>query len=197
MAKSQIHKRRNFMNVSEERVRGTNIRRIADKARDKYPLIPKGWGMGRVSNGHGFYINHAGTRDLGQFDATDPVQRTEAECVSRRQVLQLMAGRCISATHVAASAGKSMGNCVATGHAAGLAAALSARKKCSPRDLPVAQLQAALRADEVDLNRGGDEQADLVNLRMNTISSTKRRLRFHNRYTLMSLPLASLTSFGR
>ena len=242
----------NLMNVSEEQVRGSNIRRIADKAREKYPLIPKGWGLGRVSNGHGFYINHAGTRDLGQFDATDPVQRTEAECVSRRQVLQmvqamrefggeelkeielmgtgtqigvretrrvkgqyvltekdalqgrkfddvvawrsgfldvgfvrlskmkihdvpyrailpekvdglLMAGRCISATHVAASAGKSMGNCVATGHAAGLAAALSVRKKCMPRDLPVDQLQAALRADEVDLDRGGDEQADLVN----------------------------------
>ena len=242
----------NLMNVSEEQVRGSNIRRIADKAREKYPLIPKGWGMGRVSNGHGFYINHAGTRDLGQFDATDPVQRTEAECVSRRQVLQmvqamrefggqelreielmgtgtqigvretrrvkgqyilsekdalqgrkfddvvawrsgfldvgfvrlskmkihdvpyrailpekvdglLMAGRCISATHVAASAGKSMGNCVATGHAAGLAAALSVEKKCMPRDLPVDQLQAALRADEVDLDRGGDEQADLVN----------------------------------
>jgi hypothetical protein len=242
----------NLMNVSEEQVRGSNIRRIADKAREKYPLIPKGWGMGRVSNGHGFYINHAGTRDLGQFDATDPVQRTEAECVSRRQVLQmvqamrefggeelrdielmgtgtqigvretrrvkgqyvltekdalqgrkfddvvawrsgfldigfvrlskmkihdvpyrailpekidglLMAGRCISATHVAASAGKSMGNCVATGHAAGLAAALSVRKKCMPRDLPVRQLQAALRADEVDLDRGGDEQAELVN----------------------------------
>jgi hypothetical protein len=242
----------NLMNVSEEQVRAANIRKLAEKAREKYPLIPKGWGLGRVSNGHGFYINHAGTRDVGQFDATDLVQRTEAECVSRRQVLQmvqamrefggeelknieligtgtqigvretrrvkgqyilteddalegrefddvvawrsgfldigfvrlskmkihdvpyrailpekvdglLVAGRCISATHVAASAGKSMGNCVATGHAAGLAAALSVRKKCMPRDLPIDLLQDALRGDKVDLDRGGDEQADLVN----------------------------------
>jgi hypothetical protein len=241
-----------LMNVSREQVRRANIRQIAEKAREKYPLIPKSWGLGRVSNGHGFYINHAGTRDIGQFDATDPVQRTEAECLSRRQVLQmvqamrefggedlkdieligtgtqvgvretrrvkgpyvlteedalegrkfddavawrsgfldigfvrlskmkihdvpyrailpqtidglLVAGRCISATHVAASAGKSMGNCVATGHAAGLAAALSAQKNCTPRELPVASLQQALRADGVDLDRAGDEQSDLVN----------------------------------
>jgi len=242
----------NLMNVSEEQLRRANIRQIAEKAREKYPLIPKGWGLGRVSNGHGFYINHAGTRDIGQFDATDAVQRTKAECVSRRQVLQmvqamrefggeelkdielmgtgtqvgvretrrvkgqyilteedalqgekfddviawrsgfldigfvrlskmkihdvpyrailpekvdglLVAGRCISATHVAASAGKSMGNCVATGHAAGLAAAISIRKKCTPRELPIDQLQDALRADEVDLNRSGDEQEGLIN----------------------------------
>ncbi len=75
----------------------------------------------------------------------------------------LMAGRCISATHVAASAGKSMGNCVATGHAAGLAAAMSAKKGRLPRELKVSQLQDALRADGVDLTRGGDEQEELVN----------------------------------
>lgn len=63
----------------------------------------------------------------------------------------LTAGRCISATHVAASAGKSMGNCVATGHAAGLAAALSIGHGCHPRDLDVHAVQAALRADGVDL----------------------------------------------
>ena len=43
----------------------------------------------------------------------------------------LTAGRSISATHVAMAAGKSMGNCVATGHAAGLAAALAAKKGIS------------------------------------------------------------------
>jgi succinate dehydrogenase/fumarate reductase flavoprotein subunit len=75
----------------------------------------------------------------------------------------LMAGRCISATHVAASAGKSMGNCVATGHAAGLAAAMAAKKQCLPRELKVGQLQEALRADGVDLDRGGDSQDELVN----------------------------------
>ena len=224
--------------------------RIADKARSKYPLIPTSWGMGKVSNGTSFYINHAGTRDIGQFDATDPLQRSHAECVSRRQALQmvlamrefggehlkdieligtgtqigiretrritgpyvlteqdaingnkfedviawrsgyldigfvrfskmkvhdvpyrsiipvkvdglLMAGRCISATHVAASAGKSMGNCVATGHAAGLAAAISASKGIVPRQVSVSRLQDQLRKDGVDLERGGEVQENV------------------------------------
>jgi len=242
----------NLTNVTREQVREANICEIARRAKKKYPLIPNGWGLGKVSNSSSFYINHAGTRDLGQFDATDPVERTQAECQSCRQVLQmamamrefggeelkdieligtgtqmgvretsrvkgpyvlteqdalegrkfddviawrsgfldigfvrlsrmkihdvpyrsilpekldglLMAGRCISATHVAASAGKSMGNCVATGHAAGLAAALSAKKQCIPRDLKVGQLQDALRADGVDLTRGGESQDKLEN----------------------------------
>jgi hypothetical protein len=242
----------NLTNVTNQQVRKANMRDIARKAKKKYPLIPNGWGLGKVSNSSSFYINHAGTRDLGQFDATDPVQRTQAECQSRRQALQmtlamrefggeelkdieligtgtqmgvretrrvkgpyilteedalagrkfddviawrsgfldigfvrlskmkihdvpyrailparleglLMAGRCISATHVAASAGKSMGNCVATGHAAGLAAAMSAKKQCLPRELKVGQLQDALRADGVDLDRGGDSQDELMN----------------------------------
>ncbi len=66
----------------------------------------------------------------------------------------LVAGRCISASHVAASAGKSMGNCMATGHAAGLAAALAAAQKRQPRELSVPALQQALAKDGVDLTRG-------------------------------------------
>lgn len=65
----------------------------------------------------------------------------------------LAAGRCISASHVAASAGKSMGNCLATGHAAGVAAAMAVDRGVAPRELPVAHIQAALRADGVDLER--------------------------------------------
>ena len=64
----------------------------------------------------------------------------------------LMGGRCISTTHVAAAAGKSMGNCMATGHAAGLGAAMCSTKRIIPRDLKVAELQDALRADGVDLD---------------------------------------------
>ncbi|MCX5673026.1 MAG: FAD-dependent oxidoreductase, partial [Planctomycetota bacterium] len=75
----------------------------------------------------------------------------------------VVAGRCISATHVGASAGKSMGNCMATGHAAGLAAAMCAEKGCLPRELKVGDLQDALRADGVDLARGGQSQEDLKN----------------------------------
>jgi hypothetical protein len=226
---------------------------IANAARAKYPLIPRAWGLGVVGNSQAsFYINHAGTKDLGQFDATDPVQRTKAECLSRRQAVQmvqamrefggeefkdiellgtgpqlgvretrrvkgvyilteedakagrkfedaiawrsgfldigfvrldkmkihdvpfrsllpekldglLVAGRCLSATHVAASAGKSMGNCLATGHAAGLAAAIAARKGCPPRDVKIRELQDALRADQVNLDLTERDQATLGN----------------------------------
>ena len=62
----------------------------------------------------------------------------------------LVAGRCISATHVAA-AGRSMGNCLATGHAAGAACALAAATGSVPRDIKVAELQDMLRRDGVDL----------------------------------------------
>lgn len=236
-------------NVPPERARRADMKKMAE-ARGKYPLIPKGWGLHTVSNCHYYWINHTGTRDLGQFDMTDPLQRSQAECVSRRQALQmtqamrefggeelrdielvaagpqiavretrrvkgayvlteedaatgrtfddaiawrsgyldlmgyrftkmmihdvpyrailpekvdglLTAGRCISATHVAMAAGKSMGNCMATGHAAGLAAALSARQGISPRDLKVGQLQDALRKDGVDLTMGGRVQKDI------------------------------------
>jgi hypothetical protein len=70
----------------------------------------------------------------------------------------LVGGRCISATHTGAAAGKSMGNCMATGHAAGLAAAMSAQKGILPRELKVPELQARLRADGVDFNVGDRDQ---------------------------------------
>jgi ribulose 1,5-bisphosphate synthetase/thiazole synthase len=240
----------NLANVPAQQARRANIKKAADAARGQYPLIPRSWGLHTVSNGHYYWVNHTGTRDIGQFDVTDPVQRSQAECVSRRQALQmtramrefggeelkdielvgtgpqiavretrrikgqyvlteedaaagrtfedviawrsgyldlmgykftemkihdvpyrailpekvdglLTAGRCISATHVAMAAGKSMGNCMATGHAAGLAAAMSARQGILPRELKVAQLQDALRKDGVDLTVGGKTQANI------------------------------------
>jgi hypothetical protein len=45
--------------------------------------------------------------------------------------------------------------------AAVLAAAMSAEKGCLPRKLKVADLQDALRADGVDLTRGGQSQEGL------------------------------------
>ena len=241
-------------NISPEQARRVQMKKIADAARDKYPLIPKSWGLRPVSNCHHYHINHTGTRDIGQFDMTDPFEFSQAECVSRRQALQmtqamrefggedlkdielvaaspriavretrrvkgryilteedavkgrtfedviawrsgyldlmgykftdmkihdvpyrsilpvkvdglLTAGRCISATHVSMAAGKSMGNCVATGHAAGLAVAMSARKGIMPRELKVAQLQDALRKDEVDLTMGGKIQENVSKAR--------------------------------
>ncbi len=73
----------------------------------------------------------------------------------------LVAGRCISATHVAAAAGKSMGNCMATGHAAGVAAAITAKKGIMPREINIRELQDALRSDGVDLDPKDREQKEL------------------------------------
>ena len=73
----------------------------------------------------------------------------------------LMAGRCISATHLGAAAGKSMGNCMATGQAAGLAAALSAGKGIQPRELKVSELQAKLHADGVSFEALDRDQKTL------------------------------------
>jgi len=220
---------------------------VVKNAKSKYPLIPDNWSLLKVSNNHHFYINHSGTRDMGNFDITDPYQFTKAECGSRRQVIQMVeamrefgngdlkkceivgastqigvresrrikgayilteddaikgsrfddviawrsgwldvgfvkvsqmkihqvpyrsivpeqidyllaAGRCISASHEGAAAGKSMGNCFATGHAAGVAAALSLKQKKTPRELDVKKIQEVLKNDGVDLTRGGEAQ---------------------------------------
>jgi succinate dehydrogenase/fumarate reductase flavoprotein subunit len=74
----------------------------------------------------------------------------------------LMAGRCISASHMAAAAGKSMGNCMATGHAAGVAAALSAKAGIMPRELKAPQLRDRLRADGVSFDLRDREQKGLA-----------------------------------
>ena len=241
----------NVTNVPVEKVRRANITEIAKKARAKYPLIPQSWALGPIAGGHSYFINHAGTKELGQYDCSDPFQFSEAECKSRRQALEMVeamrefggdalagveligtgtqlgvretrrvkgeyviteddavsgrtfedtiawrsgfldigfvryermgkihdvpyrsilpvkleglltAGRCISASHVAASAGKSMGNCMATGHAAGVAAAMAVKGRMLPRQLKVAALQDALRADGVDLTMGGRTQQNV------------------------------------
>jgi ribulose 1,5-bisphosphate synthetase/thiazole synthase len=232
----------NVQNFSNKDMAG-----VVKNAKSKYPLIPDNWTLMKISNCHHFYINHSGTRDLGNFDVTDPFEYSKAECLSRRQVVQmtesmrnfgngdlknceivgastqigiresrriqgayilteedamngsrfddviawrsgwfdigfqrtelmkihqvpyrsivplnidglLAAGRCISASHEGAAAGKSMGNCFATGHAAGIAAALSSKTKKTPRELNVREIQETLRNDGVDLTIGGEVQ---------------------------------------
>lgn len=56
----------------------------------------------------------------------------------------IVAGRCISGTHEAHSSYRVMPIAMATGHAAGVAAALAARRAASPRDVPVAEVQEEL-----------------------------------------------------
>jgi ribulose 1,5-bisphosphate synthetase/thiazole synthase len=243
----------NLTNLSPK-VRYSDVRAAIQNARKKYPLIPSGFlEINQVAQSRSCYINHSGTADMGRVDATDPIERSKAECTSRRQALQmvqairesenpeltriewissgpqvsvretrrvrgvyviteedamagrkfddaiawrsgfldpggqrgakfvrmkihdvpyrailpekldglLVAGRCISATHVGAMAGKSMGNCMATGHAAGVAAALSAKKRIVPRELNVRDLQNWLSSDGVHLDMKDRDQKSL------------------------------------
>ena len=63
----------------------------------------------------------------------------------------LVAGRCSSATFLGHAAGKSMGNMMELGQAAGVAAALCSAQGISPRQLDVPQLQSILRQMGVHL----------------------------------------------
>lgn len=223
--------------------------------RAKHPAIPSGFiEIKPVANGIGWWVNHAGTADRGRIDATDPVERSRAECWSRRQALAmaqslaeaenpavqriewaaagpqvsvretrrvkggyiiteqdamsgrtfddaiawrsgyldtggekggtytkmkvhdvpyraivpekvdglLVAGRCISATHLGLAAGKSMGNCMATGHAAGAAAAIAAQAGIAPRAVDVVRLRERLRTDGVRFDLAEREQKSLA-----------------------------------
>ncbi len=60
----------------------------------------------------------------------------------------LVAGRCVSVTHIALGSIRVMVQCALTGEAAGAAAALSLRDGMSPRHIDMAALQADLRAHD-------------------------------------------------
>lgn len=243
-------------NVAPNEVRPADVEKAIRLGRGKHPLITSGFlEIKPVANSKtSWWINHAGTADLGRIDPTDVEQRTKAECFGRRQALQMVqavresdnpalhqiewsgagpqvsvresrrvkgvyviteedamagrsfedaiawrsgfldlggqkggkyikmqihdvpyrailpekldglltAGRCISATHAGAAAGKSMGNCMATGHAAGIAGAICAKKKSLPREVRVSEIQAGLREDGVSFDL---EQRDQKGLR--------------------------------
>jgi ribulose 1,5-bisphosphate synthetase/thiazole synthase len=241
-------------NVDLLKAKKVNMREVADRARAKYPLIPKTWSFeDNDPSSNSFYINHSCTRDFENFDGSDPLSFTRAEVFARRQAVQmteamrefggpdlasleligtspqicvretrrvkgvyilteedalqgrtfedvvawrsgfldigfvkftdmkihdvpyrailpekldglLVGGRCISTSHDAASAGKSMGNCMATGHAAAVAASICVKKNISPRDVDVKSVQEVLRAEGVDFTMGGRDQKDLVSM---------------------------------
>jgi hypothetical protein len=78
-------------NVDAATVRAPDIDKAIHAGRPKHPLIPSGFlEIKRVAKGTAWYINHAGTADMGRVDPTDLEQRTNAECRSRRQALQMI-----------------------------------------------------------------------------------------------------------
>lgn len=64
----------------------------------------------------------------------------------------LVAGRCISADHVAHARSRNMPACMATGQAAGVAAAIAVEEGTTVRAVPIAKVQAALRALNMPLH---------------------------------------------
>ncbi|MDQ3763908.1 MAG: FAD-dependent oxidoreductase, partial [Actinomycetota bacterium] len=79
-------------------------------------------------------------------------------CLLPRGVDRLIvAGRCISGTHVAHSSYRVMPIAMATGHAAGVCAALAARTGKLPRDVPADEVQQELRAQGANLRDGVGE----------------------------------------
>ncbi len=69
----------------------------------------------------------------------------------RRPENLLVAGRCVSAEHLAAGSLRMMPACAVTGQAAGTAAALAAKQGVAPRNLRVSHLQEVLAGQCVDL----------------------------------------------
>ena len=63
----------------------------------------------------------------------------------------LVTGRCISGTHRAHASYRVMSICMAMGEATGIAAALAARKGCTPRALDVKELQDVMTNQGIDL----------------------------------------------
>lgn len=63
----------------------------------------------------------------------------------------LTAGRCISGTHRAHASYRVMGICMGIGQAAGVAAAICAKKDCTPRQLEAEEVQQGLMEKGVDL----------------------------------------------
>jgi hypothetical protein len=62
----------------------------------------------------------------------------------------LLAGRIISGTHKAHSNFRAMPICANIGQAAGTAAAMAAKRDVAPRDLPIVDIQAALKHQGVE-----------------------------------------------
>lgn len=63
----------------------------------------------------------------------------------------MVAGRCISGTHRAHASYRVMSICMAMGEAVGIASAMSAKFKCTPRELDVKELQGAMKNLGIEL----------------------------------------------
>jgi len=78
-------------NIDKAKVKPSDVANAIRKGRSKHPLIPSGFvEVKPIANCVSWWVNHSGTADIGRIDATDPLERSKAECASRRQVLEMV-----------------------------------------------------------------------------------------------------------
>lgn len=102
-------------------------------------------------------------------------------CLYSRNVANLwLAGRTISASHVAFGSTRVMATCAVLGEAAGTAAAVALREQLTPRELASARIgdlhRALVRADASVLGLRDDDPANLAHRATATASSTLHHL---------------------
>jgi len=91
--------------------------------------------------------HHAGSDTIWEYLPEGETYDIPYRCLLPEKVEGLLvAGRCLSAEHDAHASVRSMGQCMAMGQAAAVAATLAARQDCPPREVPTGDLQARLRA---------------------------------------------------
>lgn len=92
--------------------------------------------------------HHAGTGTRWEYLPPGETVDIPFRCLCPTGVSRvLVAGRCLSATHDAHAAVRSMGQCMAMGQAAGAAAAIAVLDGIDVHDIDVARLQAGLKAE--------------------------------------------------
>ncbi len=83
----------------------------------------------------------------GNWTQNETLYSIPYRCLLSREIENLLvAGRCISVDHRAHHSTKEIPPCMATGEAAGVAAALAVAAKLSPKQLAIAELQERLRS---------------------------------------------------
>jgi len=91
--------------------------------------------------------HHAGSDTIWEYLPEGETYDIPYRCLLPEKVEGLLvAGRCLSAEHDAHASVRSMGQCMAMGQAAAVAATLAARQGCPPHEVPTGDLQARLRA---------------------------------------------------
>jgi len=91
--------------------------------------------------------HHAGSDTRWEYLPESETYGIPYRCLVPQKIDRLLvAGRCLSADHDAHASVRSMGQCMAMGQAAGIAAAIGAKRSIGPRAVPIGLLQSRLRS---------------------------------------------------